>query len=405
VCACGRGRQRIRNSDRAVLRAGSQREYTMRALLVIAGVVSSCSAELVMGGVSGLLPTLALEAGHGDGRQLAAGAGFENCSNATKAEWETCMTAAKSAFPDSTTCERYDKIEAEFKCYVDFIFTCADLRIVYNDLRKVTIISPDDLCSSLKRDFFANAPKACPPNTYPNTAAVVDKGCQSATSSPTSPTSPTTPRPTRLPTPPTTPRPTFSWENTRSPTTPSPTLSSEEAVCMTFVAGCLSPYNVQFSGLSPSNLALPEKLSKLKTDRCYFDGSWREDYFKCLNTGPPSCAATIANECSTVNSVNVEDSEKACKKEYHGGYPEVRSGCGIKSDWENPYFILGVVVGVLVLVVIPAYIRHKSSHVEYKTSNVEYKTSNGAATVAVAVHIPNDATPVTVADLFHEGRK
>jgi hypothetical protein len=34
----------------------------------------------------------------------------------------------KVAFPDDTTCGGYDKFEAEFKCYVDFIFTCANLR-------------------------------------------------------------------------------------------------------------------------------------------------------------------------------------------------------------------------------------------------------------------------------------
>jgi hypothetical protein len=349
----------------------------MRVLLVIAGVVGSCSAGLVMGGVSVLLPTgeQLLEAGHGDGRQLAAGAGFENCTNATKAGWETCRTAVKSAFPgQTTTCGGYDKFEAEFKCDVDFIFTCADLRIVENDLRK------QDMCSSLFIGHFKNAPTACPPKAFPNIAAVVGKACDVHISAVA------------------TPRPTFSFEVK----TPSPTLSSEEAVCMTFVAGCLRPFLLESSGLSPSNLALPEKLSKLKTDKCYFDGSWREDYFKCLNTGPPSCAATIATECSTIFQHTVEASEKACKERYPTGYPEVRSGCSIKSDWWNPYFILGGVVALILFYGIPRYVK---SYMSRRSSQVEYKTSNGVATVAVGVHIPDDATPVTVADLFPEGRK
>jgi hypothetical protein len=343
----------------------------MRALLVLAGV-----AGLMLGGVSGLLPTLALEAGHGDGRQLAAGAGFENCTNAAKADWETCRTAVKAAFTgnDTTTCGGYDKVEAEFKCDVDFIFNCADLRIVENDRRK-TAISQPDMCSSVNMRYFGDAPTACPLKTYPSITAVVGKACEGVpTSSPT------------------TPKPTFRFQASPSPTsptttTPSPTLSSEEAACMTFVAGCLRPYLIEVSGLSPSNLARPEKLSKLKTDDvCYFDGSWRESYFECLNTGPPSCAATIATECSTIYTHSVEASEKACKERYPSGYPEVRSGC-IKSDWENPFYILGIVVGVLLFVVVPVGIKY---YVRRTKTEASYEAGKDLGKVAVAVLSPQD---------------
>ena len=155
---------------------------------------------------------------------------------------------------------------------------------------------------------------------------------------------------------------------------------------MTFVAGCLRPFSVEMSGLSPSNLADPEKLHKMKNDRCYFDGSWREDYFKCLNTGPPSCAATIANECSTVNRITVEDSEKACKTRYTSGYPQVRIGCSIKTDWEDPFYILGIVVGVILFFIIPTWIKCKMSRGSSQAAS--YETGKGVATVAVAVLVP-----------------
>jgi hypothetical protein len=186
----------------------------MRALYVIVGVAGSCLAELVLS----RLPTPALEAGHGDGRELVtAGVGFANCANATKTDWETCRTAVPRGEP--FTCPTFDRFEAMFKCDVDFIFTCADLRAVENDQRVVTDSIRPDMCSDSKRDDFARAPIACPTKTYPNMAAVVAKACAGLP-----------------PRPPATPRPTFSFEAPPSPRPPStdkptvrPTLSERDA--------------------------------------------------------------------------------------------------------------------------------------------------------------------------------
>ncbi len=128
------------------------------------------------------------------------------------------------------------------------------------------------------------------------------------------------------------------------------------------------------AGLSPSNLALPDKLSKLKTDTCYFD-----DYFKCLKTGPPSCAATIATECSTIFKHNVEASEKASRSVTQ------RVTQSIKSDWTDPVIILGIVAGVLLF--FTAGIKY---YVRRKKLQASYDAGKGVGNVAVAVLMPQD---------------
>jgi hypothetical protein len=223
----------------------------MWVLLVIAGVIGSCSAEVVLPVLPGLLPTLALghKHVHGHGRQLQVSSAV--CSNATATAWETCQDNVPAPGTNDL-CTNLKAFEAGFTCDVNNIFDCANLKAVNDALYRF------DLCSSDRKVTFASAPNLCPGVTFPNMAKVMAKAC--------------------------------------------PVLTTAEQ-CSVSLNGCLSA----------SELELIEKsTSGIRLDECTAS-TVLEKLFKCTSAAP-SCAATSSAACSQsgLTSSGLSAAEKKC---------------------------------------------------------------------------------------------
>jgi hypothetical protein len=247
----------------------SNNNNNMWVLLVIAGVIGSCSAEVVLPVLPGLLPTLALghKHVHGHGRQLQVSSA--GCSNATATAWETCQNNAPAPDTDDL-CTNLKAFEAGFTCDVNNIFDCANLKAV-ND----ALYGPGfNLCLSDNKVTFASAPNLCPGVTFPNMAKVMAKAC--------------------------------------------PVLTTAEQ-CSVSLNGCLSA----------SELALIAKATNgISLDGCTAS-TVLEKFFKCTSAAP-SCAATSSATCSQsgLTSSVLSAAEKKCALTM----TNVRSSCNLKSD-------------------------------------------------------------------------